>query len=248
LRSSHPVIDLDVYRRSIEASFRGVFGAGPFTIAAHLPGYIENGSESSLLYMVEYLIENFGDGDSGHFLEDLEDLEHFIRVSERSGHPLILFGAAFGLLDICEKTDYHLPENAIVIETGGMKTYRKEISRDDLHNNLASGFGVRPEQIYSEYGMCEMLSQCYTRGGKTFYPPAWLDVGIVDPVRPWIRKPVGEVGAIAVFDCANLYSVSAILSEDRGVKRNDGSFEVLGRLDNAEMRGCNFLLESMESN
>ena len=243
-RSVHPVRKASIYKRSIEAAFSIVFGEGPFTIASHLPGYIESGEESSLLYMVRHLIERFGNSSSGGFFGEPEKLKKMTKKSLDSEHPLIVFGAAFGLLDFVEKSPVNLPQNSIVIETGGMKTYRQEIGRELLHQRLSSGFGINRKQVYSEYGMCELLSQCYSRGGVTFHAPPWMKVSIVDPEAPWVLLPEGGVGAISVFDCANMYSISSILTGDLG-RKLDGGFEVLGRLQNSELRGCNFLIEDL---
>ncbi|HET6568560.1 MAG TPA: hypothetical protein VFG50_11400, partial [Rhodothermales bacterium] len=160
--------------------------------------------------------------------------------------PLLLFGAAFGLLDLAEKGPMVLPENSIVVETGGMKTHRREITRAELHRKLADGFGLPVSRIWSEYGMCELLSQCYARGGGTYLPPPWLRFRVVDPERPEREMPEGEPGMLQIFDMANLYSVSAIRTEDLAVRRGEG-FEVLGRLSGADLRGCNFLLPSEQS-
>ena len=242
--SRHYVRNLVVYERSVRAHFEAVFGTGPFTLIAHLPHYAEKGQRSSLLYMVDCLIRHYGDAHSGFFLEDRTKLEQAVAHSRAAGTPLLLFGAAFGLLDLIEQEAVVLPASARVIETGGMKTYRREISRADLHGRLAAGFGVPETQMWSEYGMCELMSQAYTRGGPVFFPPPWMRVRIIDPEQPTREMPEGQPGVLAVLDLANLYSVSAILTEDRAVRRGDG-FEVLGRLSQAELRGCNFLVEGV---
>jgi hypothetical protein len=241
--SRHYVRSLDLYERVTAAHFQSVFGQGPFTFVAHLPGYADNGKTSSLLYMVDHLIYRFGDVESGFFLDDRELLHVAIGHSRASGSPFLLFGAAFGLLDLVEDQRVALPEGAVVIETGGMKTHRQEITRDALHARLADGFSIDESQVYSEYGMCELMSQCYTRGDHIFYPPPWMRFQIMDPEDP--RQPVsdGEVGALALFDLANVYTVSPLLTEDRAVRVGNG-FNVLGRLSDAELRGCNFLVES----
>ncbi len=240
--SKHYVRHLSIYERSVGAHFEAVFGPGPFTLVAHLPHYAEKGTRSSLLYMVDYLIRRYGDDFSGFFLEDRTVLERAVAHSRAEGTPLLLFGAAFGLLDLIEEAAFVLPETARVVETGGMKTYRREISRADLHRRLAEGFALPEAQIWSEYGMCELMSQAYTRGGPVFFPPPWMRARIVDPEHPDRVMPEGRPGVLAVVDLANCYSVSALLTEDRAVQRGAG-FEVLGRLSQAELRGCNFLLE-----
>lgn len=241
--SRHYVRSLDLYQRVTATHFQSVFGEGPFTLVAHLPGYAENGASSSLLYMVDHLIDRFGDAKSGFFLDDPELLHAAIDHSTATESPFLLFGAAFGLLDLIDERHIALPENAIVIETGGMKTYRQEITRNDLHARLAEGFGIDEAQVRSEYGMCELMSQCYTRGHHVFFPPPWMRFQIMDPEDPRYTVPSGEVGALALFDLANIHTVSPLLTEDRAVQVGDG-FKVLGRLSDAELRGCNFLVES----
>ncbi|HEX7069827.1 MAG TPA: hypothetical protein VF190_03430, partial [Rhodothermales bacterium] len=240
-RSRHYVRSLDVYRRSFETAFARRFGGGPVTLVAHLPRYVEQGEASSLLTMVDGLMRRFGNADSRFFLEDVEELHAAIEASRRSGEPLILFGAAFGLLDLVESGPISLPPDASVIETGGMKTRRREINRQTLHDRLADGFRIPRPQIHSEYGMCELLSQCYTSGDRVFRTPPWMRFSVRDPEMPSRRVPDGEEGVLALFDLANVYSACAILTEDRAVAR-DGGFEVLGRLSAAELRGCNHLL------
>lgn len=238
-RARHYVRDLEVYDRSIVTGFSRVFGTGPFIILAHLPHYRP---ESSLVYMVQKLIETFGSESSGFFLEDLAFLESAILDSNRTQTPIVLFGAAFGLLDLVDQKKYTLPNDAIVIETGGMKTHRREIARSDLHARLALGFGVKLAAIRSEYGMCEMLSQCYTSPGGFFQAPPWVKIEVLD--HKDFKTPLGldKPGVLAVFDMANMYSQSAILTQDLAVRRASG-FEILGRLDQSNIRGCNLLLE-----
>ena len=242
--SKHYVRSLALYEKAIGVHFEAVFGSGPFTLAAHLPHYAERGEHSSLVYMVDFLIRRYGDDHSGFFLEDRTVLEQAVAHSRAETTPLLLFGAAFGLLDLLDDAPAPLPASARVIETGGMKTYRRAISRSDLHRRLADGFALPEANIWSEYGMCELMSQCYTRGGLVFFPPPWLRFRIVDPERPDREVPEEQPGVLALFDLANLYSVSAILTEDRAVRRGTG-FEVLGRLSQAELRGCNFLVEKI---
>ncbi len=236
-RSRHVVRDVTYYDASLETSFSRSFGQGPFRILAHLPHYAE---ESSLVYMLGRLIERYGAPGSGFFLDDLEVLQTAI---ETTGPPIMLFGAAFGLLSLVEHNGYSLPQSAMVIETGGMKTHRRSVTREVLHDSLMRGFGLTGRQLWSEYGMCELLSQCYARSGEPYICPPWMRCHVVDPERPWIRRPDGESGALAVLDLANVHSASAILTEDRAVARGEG-FEILGRLTGAELRGCNHLLES----
>lgn len=246
-RSRHYVRDLRLYHRSISAGFELSFGAGPWRIVGHLPEYA---AESSLVYMVRHLIETYGVEGSVFTLQDTESahvdlgvLENAIDTSRRDGIPLMVVGAAFGLLDLLANNRFALPPGAFVVETGGMKTHRREISRTALHDSLADGFGIPREHVRSEYGMCELMSQCYTRGGESFMPPPWMRCYVVDPTDPAREMPAGRSGVLAVLDLANLYSCSFLLTADRAVKSPNG-FEILGRLTDAELRGCNFLLEN----
>ena len=242
VRSRHYVRDLSIYERAVSVHFAREFGAGPFLFASCLPGYIEQGSASSLLYMVDFLMRRFGVEGSGSVLGAPEHLHHLSDRSRDEGIPLIVFGAAFGLLDLLETTSFSLPSDTIVIETGGMKTHRREITRTTLHRRLREGFSLA--SVYSEYGMCELLSSCYSRQGGVFHPPPWMRFRVIDPACPFESLEEGREGALAVLDLANVYSASAVLTQDRAVQRGDG-FEVLGRLENAELRGCNFLLKDV---
>ncbi len=240
--SRHYVRTLSIYERSISVHFRRVFGEGPFLFASYLPEYTKHGGRSSLLYMVEHLIGRFGIEGGGSILRDPARLRDLADRSRDAGTPLILFGAAFGLLDLVEHTTFSLPDDAVVIETGGMKTHRREIERPELHRRLARGFNVDLSAIRSEYGMCELLSQCYTRGDGVFMTPPWMRAWVVDPSAPFEELGRGESGALAVLDLANVFSAAALLTQDRALRRGRG-FEILGRLTGAELRGCNFLLE-----
>lgn len=241
--STHYVRDLALYERSVTAHFESVFGAGPFTLVAHLPHYAERGAASSLVHMVRTLISRYGDAQSGFFLEDRTLLREAILHSKREGTAFLLFGAAFGLLDLIEEEPISLPDGARVIETGGMKTYRRSMARDELHARLSGELDVPESAVWSEYGMCELMSQCYTRGDHVFRAPPWMRFRIVDPEQPMREVPAGKPGALCLFDLANVHTVSALYTQDRAVREGDG-FSVLGRLSDAELRGCNFLVES----
>ena len=240
--SRHYVRNLAIYRDSAAEHFRQIFGEGPFLFVTHLPGYEAQGGTSSLLYMIDHLVDRFGAAGSGSVLGDAGKLHDLAELGARSRVPLLVFGAAFGLLDLVEKHEFSLPHDALVIETGGIKTHRRAIERGELHRRLAQGFGIAASAVRSEYGMCELLSQCYSREAGIFVPPPWMRAWVVDPASPFEEVSVGGTGALAVLDLANMHSASAVLTQDRAVRRNDG-FEVLGRLAGAELRGCNFLLE-----
>lgn len=240
-KSRHPVLDLAVYERSAVTHFAEVFGEGPFLILAHLPTYQRSPEPSSLLYMIDVLIRRFGGAGSG-FVMDRSQLGEKVRRADE-GLPTLIFGTAFGLLDVIDVESMTLPPSATVVETGGMKTYRREITRSALHERLSEGFGLRRESIRSEYGMCELLSQCYTRGGEIFFPPAWMRFKVVDVEDPDSEVGTGYPGLLALFDLANVHAVSAVLTSDLAIRRSDG-FELLGRADAAEIRGCNFLIRT----
>ncbi|NND72214.1 MAG: hypothetical protein HKN43_11630 [Rhodothermales bacterium] len=237
-QSTHYVKSLDVYERSISAAFLGFFGRRRYTIMGHLPGYVENGSQSSLLYMVEHLIQRHGTAESQLFLDDI----HLLSDACENGNPVMLFGAAFGLLNILESHSFRLPPESIIVETGGMKTQRREISRSDLHTHLAAGFGVNEDQIWSEYGMCELLSQSYRPPGGPFRFPRWVSWKLFDPNSPLQEVHEGP-GLLAVHDLANIHTISGILTEDLAV-RSDTGFEIIGRLKGSDLRGCNLLIEA----
>lgn len=234
LRSQHFVRRLAVYEASVCAAFEAVFGKGPYTIWAHLPGY---STESSLVCMLKILIQRYGNERSQFFLASE------LPCNPDYTSPLVLFGAAFGLLALIEAGPWQLPQSARIVETGGMKTHQCEITRRELHTRLAEGFGVPKDQVWSEYGMCELLSQAYAEGGPVYTPPPWMRVQVVDPYDPRQILPDGQPGLLAITDLANIHTVSSILTEDLGVSHGEG-FEVLGRFPGSALRGCNFLLES----
>jgi hypothetical protein len=240
-RSRHHVHRLGVYNASVATHFEHVVGSGPFALVAHLPGYQAEGDRSSLIHMVRTLIQRFGSSASGFSLDDPELIRRASAYSRKSGERLIVIGAAFGLLDLAETGGTRLPGDALVIETGGMKTRRRETDRATLHASLATGLGVREENVWSEYGMCELLSQLYTRGGAEFYPPPWVHTEVVDLDDPTQPARPGQEGLLALFDLANMYSISAVLTQDRAVAQGDG-VEIRGRASGAELRGCNFLV------
>lgn len=244
----HYVRRLATYRAAFLAGFRRAFGPGPFALVGHLPRYADRGAKSSLLYMVEGLVEAVGDAESGLFLDDASRLERAAAHAERSGTPLVVFGAAFGLMDLVEAQRWRLPAGARVVETGGMKTHRRDLSRADLHAALADGFGLPVASVWSEYGMCELFSQAYAPGGPVFEAPPWLRARVVDPLDAERPLPFGTPGRLALCDLANADTCSFLLTEDQAVAHPPGAdgtsrFEVLGRLPAASLRGCNFLVE-----
>ena len=252
-RSRHFVRSLDVYHESVVRAFNSVVGSDRITFLAHLPGYADAGASeidgaparSSLVQMAHAIMQANADAaDSGFFLDDVTPLLEALSVTPTSRPRVVLLGAAFGLLDLAESdlTASFGPDD-LIIETGGMKTHRREISRDELHSRIASGFSVSRAQVWSEYGMCELFSQFYLAGAGQFVGPPWARVVVLDPDDPTQILPSGEVGRIAVIDLANVFTASRLLTSDRGMMTADG-FQVLGRLSGAALRGCNFLVET----
>jgi hypothetical protein len=188
-------------------------------------------------------MRNFGTPDSTFVLEVERLIDHLTGLGEKpTVDPVILFGTAFGLLDLVENRQLQLPNNVLVIETGGMKSRRREIDRSTLHERLAAGFALPRTSIRSEYGMCEMVSQFYSSGGKTFAIPPWVRIKIVDPDNPTRQIEQGAVGLLAIFDLGNVHSVSPILTSDLA-RETPGGIDIIGRIAGAELRGCNFLID-----
>lgn len=238
--SRHYVHSLSLYRQSFRKAFTQMVGKPEdFAILALLPSYMER-QGSSLLYMVQTLMEDSGHPMNRFYLHDLDTLAGHLETLAAQGQKTILFGVSFALLDLIEYRRFHLPE-LIVFETGGMKGKRKECLREELHQRLKEGLGV--PRIYSEYGMAELLSQAYTDGGEWFRCPAWMRVLTRDMYDPLlISHQTGRNGGINVIDLANVYSCSFIATQDIGRLSPDGRFAVMGRFDQAEMRGCNLLV------
>lgn len=238
--SRHYVHSIDLYRRSFRKAFSSMVGNPvDFAILALLPSYMER-QGSSLLYMVQTLMEDSGHPTNQFYLNQLDTLGKHLESLAAQGQKTILFGVSFALLDLIEQRHFHLPE-LIVFETGGMKGRRKECLREELHQQLKEGLGV--PHIYSEYGMAELLSQAYTDGGEYFRCPTWMRVltrDMYDPLQ--LTHEIGRNGGINVIDLANIYSCSFIATQDIGRLSADGRFAVMGRFDQAEMRGCNLLV------
>lgn len=241
--SRHLVRQEEIYRESLLAGFNHFYPAGKYTILALLPNYLERGN-SSLVYMVQAWIESFGNPGSGFYLYDFDQLASKLAEATQKGENILLIGVSFALLDFAESHRVQLPENAIVMETGGMKGRRKEMVREELHQILCAGFGVKA--IHSEYGMTELLSQAYANIPGKFYCPPWMQVIITDLWLPGKILPPGATGRINIFDGMNIHSCAFLRTEDLGRANPDGSFEVLGRTDVSELRGCNLLYELIE--
>lgn len=236
--SRHNVADLSLYEESFTCGFELLYGhPSQYCILALLPSYMER-TGSSLVYMANSLIEQSGNRDSGFFLNNYHKLAEQLQLLDSSGQKCLLLGVSFALLDLAEQFPIKL-RNTIIMETGGMKGKRKEITRNELHATLCATFGVKT--IHSEYGMTELLSQAYSSGNGIFRCPPWMRVLINETSDPLTVKRSGS-GAINVIDLANRYSCSFIKTQDAGRVHADGSFEVLGRLDSAPIRGCNLLV------
>lgn len=241
-RSVHQVANRSIYETALLEGFRGFYELDDAVIWGYTPGYDEN-PDSSLIYMIQKLIEQDESGLS-RFLPLNEPLdEQVIKKVAEQGKQLILFGAAFGLLDLLEMHEATLSSNSIVIETGGMKTHRREISKKELHQKLATGFGIDSSRIHSEYGMCELLSQAYATGGQWFRTPSWMDVSIRNSYNSFKTQRPYQEGLIGIIDLANIHSCSFLLTGDRGIMDDRGRFQVLGRWNPKDLRGCNFLIE-----
>ena len=237
--SKHLVINLKIYENSFLKTFEEFYGNPEEIVTlALLPAYLER-QGSSLIYMANSFIKKSKYPESGFYLNNLEELQEKLKILDKSGKKILLLGVSFALLDLVENYDFNL-QNTIVMETGGMKGRRKEMIREELHKILATGFGV--EHIHSEYGMTELLSQAYSKGNGIFECPTWMQLLIRDPEDPLNLLPKGKTGGINMIDLANLNSCSFIATQDLGKKISENQFEILGRFDNSDIRGCNLLV------
>ena len=235
VQSRHYVADLALYERAFSEAFRHFYGdARECSIYALLPSYLER-EGSSLVYMAERLIAESGGG--GFYLNDYEKLLHDI---SRDPNPKILLGVTYALLDLAENYAPKL-ENTVVMETGGMKGRRKELPKSELHKVLCSAFGV--ERIHSEYGMAELMSQAYSFGDGVFRTPRWMKVLVRDVNNPFARLAAGRRGGLDIIDLANRYSCAFIATQDMGIRYDDGSFRIEGRIAQSDIRGCNLLVQ-----
>ncbi len=237
--SRHYIKSLKYYRKSFKNSFERLYGPiSEYTIVALLPSYFEQ-KESSLLYMINTFIEESNQPFSGTYLNEWDKLIHVLEKLSNENKKIILWGVSYALLDLIEKKKLKL-HNVIVMETGGMKGRRKEMIRAELHEKLRKGLGV--QNIHSEYGMTELLSQSYSQKAGIFISPPWKKVLCRDIKDPYEFVPNGYSGALNIIDLANKYSCAFIATDDVGKVYENGTFEVLGRADNAEIRGCNLLV------
>lgn len=236
--SKHHVTDLSIYEESYLSSFKQFYDAiEDYVVLALLPSYLER-EGSSLIYMVDDLIKKSKHPESGFYLNNLDEINEKLITLDQSGQKVLLIGVSFALLDLIEQYQFQL-KNTIVMETGGMKGRRKEIIRPELHQLLKDGFGV--SEIHSEYGMTELLSQAYSKGNGIFECPPWMKVFTRDTEDPISIQKVNRTGGINVIDLANINSCSFIATQDLGKIHNDDSFEILGRFDHSDIRGCNLM-------
>jgi len=240
ITSKHLVSDVKIYEESYMKAFQQFYGnPKDLCILALLPSYLER-EGSSLIYMVDDLLKQSKHPQSGYFLHDVAQLYSTLLALAAAKQKTILIGVTYALLDFAAQFQIDFPE-LIVMETGGMKGKRKEMVREELHETLYAGFGVK--NIHSEYGMTELLSQGYSYGQGIFNCPPWMKILLRDTSDPLSLLHGNQSGGINVIDLANINSCSFIATQDLGKVYEDGSFEVLGRFDNADIRGCNLLVQ-----
>ena len=239
ISSQHYITDVSLYKESYRNAFSEFYGnIQDYTILALLPSYLER-QGSSLIYMVKDLIELSNNPDSGFYLHNYNELIAKLIELDSFGKNVILIGVTYALLDLIEHQNFKL-KNTIIMETGGMKGKRKEMIREELHDILCKSFGVY--SIHSEYGMTELLSQAYSLGNGIFECPNWMNILIRDTEDALSFVVTGKTGGINIIDLANINSCSFIATQDLGKKYQNNSFEVLGRFDNSDIRGCNLMV------
>jgi len=237
--SKHQVTDLHIYKESFRRAFSHFYGPmEDYVVLALLPSYLER-EGSSLIYMVEDMIKRSGQVESGFYLHNLSDLNDILTNLDHQGKKILLIGVSFALLDLVESYQFQL-KNTVIMETGGMKGRRKELVREELHDLLKKGFGVK--NIHSEYGMTELLSQAYSNGHGIFKCPNWMQILTRDTEDPLSILPNHRTGGINVIDLANINSCSFIATQDLGKTFADKSFEIIGRFDHSDIRGCNLMV------
>ncbi|MCR9172027.1 MAG: acyl transferase [bacterium] len=237
-RSTHLIASTNLYEHTFRKIYREQIGnPQEQVILALLPNYLEQG-ESSLVYMVDHLIKDTQSEQSGFFLNEYDEIVNRYRKAQASDKQVVIFGVSYALLDLAERNP-DLSE-AIVIETGGMKGRRKEMTKAELHHALKTGLNC--EHISSEYGMTELLSQGYSRKDGLFVPGHTMQLLIREVNDPYHFISSGKTGGINIVDLANLYSCSFIETQDLG-KLNENGFEIMGRFDHSDVRGCNLMVQ-----
>ncbi|WP_339610526.1 acyl transferase [uncultured Planktosalinus sp.] len=236
--SKHLVPDLNLYKQSFNKGFNHFYGpVEDYVVLGLLPSYLER-EGSSLIYMVNDFIAQSNHTESGFYLNQYDVIAEKLKSLDAAGKKVLLIGVSFALLDLIEKHQFSL-KSTIVMETGGMKGRRKELIRSELHAILKQGFGV--SKIHSEYGMTELLSQAYSKGDGIFNCPPWMKVLTRDTEDP-LTVNNHHTGGINIIDLANINSCSFIATQDLGKVHTNGSFEVLGRFDSSDIRGCNLMV------
>ncbi len=237
--SNHLVTNLNIYKQSFREGFKQFYGnIEDYVALALLPSYLER-EDSSLIYMVKDLITKSKQKESGFYLNNLTELKNILISLNHQNRKVLLIGVSFALLDLIDTYQFNL-KNTIVMETGGMKGRRKELIRQELHHQLKKGFGVNV--IHSEYGMTELLSQAYSKGNGIFNCPNWMRVLTRDTEDALTIQKYEKTGGINIIDLANINSCAFIATQDLGRVYKDGSFEILGRFDNSNIRGCNLMV------
>ncbi len=238
-RSRHLVKNLNLYRDSFVSAFNLFYGdINEYAVLALLPSYVENG-DSSLVFMANHLIHESNSDDSGFYLNNYDVLIKKLHELKTTNQKVLLLGVSYALLDLIELKQFDF-SSLIIMETGGMKGRRVELIREDLHEQLCTGFGVK--SIHSEYGMTELLSQAYSQEHGVFSCPPWMRVLIRDVNDPLAYMEGGKSGAINIIDLANIHSVSFLATKDLGKIVDKNKFTILGRFDNSDIRGCNLLV------
>ena len=237
--SKHMVTDVSWYTKSYTKGFEHFYGPiEEYTVLGLLPNYLERDG-SSLIYMVDDFIKKSNKPASGFYLNNLTELSKTLIALDKKGEKVLLIGVTFALLDLIERQQFKL-QNTIIMETGGMKGRRKEIIRNELHEILCAGLGV--SKIHSEYGMTELLSQGYSSGDGVFDCPPWMKILARDTEDALTMVGSNKTGGLNVIDLANYNSCSFIATQDLGKVDNNGRFEVLGRFDHSDIRGCNLMV------
>jgi len=237
--SKHYVKDITLYEQSYLSAFKQLYGPiGDYCILALLPSYLER-EGSSLIYMADDLIKKSGHPDSGFYLDHIDQLYDTLIKLEAMDTKILVLGVSFALLDMAERYQLNL-RNTVIMETGGMKGRRKEMIREELHHILKTGFGV--PHIHSEYGMTELLSQAYSKGNGIFKAPNWMKVLTRETEDPLTLQEPGKTGGINIIDLANLHSCAFIATQDLGKVYSNGNFEISGRFDHSDIRGCNLMV------
>ena len=237
--SKHHVSDLNIYESSFKNSFKQFYdNIENYTVLALLPSYLERDG-SSLVYMVDHLIKVSNNTKSGFYLNNLSELKDTLIELDSKGEKVLLMGVSYALLDLIELHQFSL-KNIIIMETGGMKGMRKELIKQELHSILKKGFGV--DSIHSEYGMTELLTQAYSKGNGIFECPNWMKILTRDTEDALTIQIIGKTGGINVIDLANINSCSFIATQDLGKVNANNTFEIIGRFDNSDIRGCNLMV------